>query len=64
MLRGEGDAERNKLLGSAYGQDPEFFRFYRSMDAYRQALGQGGTTMVLNPQSDFLKYFDRSGASK
>lgn len=64
VLRGEGDAERNKLLGSAYGQDPEFFRFYRSMDAYRQALGQGGTTMVLNPQSDFLKYFDRSGASK
>lgn len=57
ILRGEGDAQRNAILGEAYGQDPEFFRFYRSMEAYRQALGEG-TTMVLSPQSEFFRYFN------
>ncbi|NKD85825.1 protease modulator HflC [Haematospirillum jordaniae] len=60
VLRGEGDGERNRILGDAYGRDPEFFRFYRSMEAYRNALGNGGTAMVLSPDSEFLKYFDRS----
>lgn len=64
VLRGEGDAARNKILGSAYGRDPDFFRFYRSMDTYREALGGGGTTFVLNPESEFLKYFDGSGTLK
>lgn len=60
MLRGEGDGARNKILGDAYGRDAEFFRFYRSMDAYRQALGDGRTTMVLSPDSEFFRYFGKS----
>jgi membrane protease subunit HflC len=56
-IRGEGDAERNKLFAEAYQQDPEFFAFYRSMQAYSRALASGDTTLVLNPDSDFFKYF-------
>jgi len=56
ILRGEGDAQRNLVLGEAYGKDPEFFRFYRSMEAYREALGDG-TSMVLSPDSEFFSYF-------
>ncbi|NVK18779.1 MAG: protease modulator HflC [Methylocystaceae bacterium] len=56
ILRGEGDAQRNVVLGEAYGKDPEFFRFYRSMEAYREALGEG-TSMVLSPDSEFFSYF-------
>ncbi|GAB3121536.1 protease modulator HflC [Novispirillum itersonii] len=60
VLRGEGDGARNKILGDAYGRDAEFFRFYRSMDAYRQALGDGRTTMVLSPDSEFFRYFGKA----
>ncbi|WP_019644310.1 protease modulator HflC [Novispirillum itersonii] len=60
VLRGEGDGARNKILGDAYGKDAEFFRFYRSMDAYRQALGDGRTTMVLSPDSEFFRYFGKA----
>jgi membrane protease subunit HflC len=56
-IRGEGDAERNKLFAEAYQQDPEFFAFYRSMQAYGRALASSDTTLVLNPNSDFFKYF-------
>lgn len=58
ILRGEGDAQRNTILGGAYGKDPEFFRFYRSMEAYRGALSDG-TTMLLDPESEFLRYFNQ-----
>ncbi|UJQ94639.1 protease modulator HflC [Mariluticola halotolerans] len=57
ILRGEGDAERNKVFAEAYGQDVEFFEFYRSMQSYRTALGDAGTTMLLSPDSEFFKYF-------
>lgn len=60
ILRGEGDAGKNKILGDAYGQDEEFFRFYRSMEAYGKAFDEG-TTMVLSPDSEFFKYFNNSG---
>ncbi len=60
ILRGEGDAQRNRVLGEAYGKDPEFFRFYRSMEAYREALGDG-TSMVLSPDSEFFSYFGTRG---
>jgi membrane protease subunit HflC len=56
-LRGEGDAQRNSVLANAYGRDPEFFRFYRSLDAYRNALNSN-TTMVLSPESEFFRYFN------
>jgi len=57
ILRGEGDAARNTVLGEAYGKDPEFFAFYRSMTAYREALGKGDTNLVLSPDSDFFRFF-------
>ena len=57
ILRGAGDAERNRILGDAYGVDPEFFAFYLSMEAYRSALGDDNTTMVLSPDSAFFRFF-------
>ncbi len=56
-LRGQGDAQAIKIYADAFGRDPQFFAFYRSMEAYRQALGGSGTTMVLTPDSDFFRYF-------
>ncbi len=58
ILRGEGDAQRNAVYASAYGADPEFFEFYRSLQSYRTALGATGTTMVLSPKSEFFHYFE------
>ena len=56
-IRGQGDAERNRIFAAAFEQDPEFFDFYRSMQAYGKALANKDTTLVLNPQSEFFKYF-------
>jgi membrane protease subunit HflC len=65
ILRGEGDAERNRIFAEAFNEDPGFFEFYRSMQAYTQALQNSGTTMVLSPDSDFFRYFnDPLGAPK
>ena len=58
ILRGEGDGEKTKVLAEAYTKDEEFFRFYRSMTAYRKGLNSKDTTMVLTPDSDFFKYFN------
>lgn len=65
ILRGEGDAQRNKVFADAFGKDPEFFEFYRSMESYRKALQARGTTMVLSPDSEFFQYFqsDTQGAN-
>jgi modulator of FtsH protease HflC len=57
ILRGQGDAERNKVFADAYQRDPEFFSFYRSMLAYGKSLGADGTTLVLDPNSEFFRYF-------
>jgi modulator of FtsH protease HflC len=57
ILRGQGDADRNKVFADAYQKDPEFFSFYRSMLAYGKSLGAEGTTLVLDPNSEFFKYF-------
>jgi membrane protease subunit HflC len=57
ILRGEGEGERNAIFADAFGRDPEFFEFYRSMTAYSAALKENGTTMVLSPNSDFFRYF-------
>ncbi|HIC29693.1 MAG TPA: protease modulator HflC, partial [Rhodospirillales bacterium] len=56
ILRGQGEGKRNQILGDAFGKDPEFFDFYRSMEAYGEALGEG-TTMVLSPDSEFFRFF-------
>jgi membrane protease subunit HflC len=59
IMRGEGEAERNRILGEAYGRDPEFFSFYRSLQAYDDALSAETTTMVLSPDNPFFKYFQK-----
>jgi len=61
--RGEGDAKRAALFAASFGKDPKFAAFYRSMQAYEASLGQGDTTMVLSPDSEFFKYF-KQGAGK
>lgn len=63
IIRGEGDAERNRLFAEAFTQDPEFFAFYRSMQAYAKSLQGEGTTLVLNPDSEFFEFFG-TGANK
>jgi membrane protease subunit HflC len=55
ILKGQGDAEAIKITADAFGQDPEFFAFYRSLDIYRETLG-AGTALVLSPDSDFFRY--------
>ena len=57
QTRGEGDAERNRIFAEAYGKDPDFFAFYRSMQAYENGLKSGETRMVLSPKSDFFRFF-------
>jgi membrane protease subunit HflC len=67
--RGQGDGTRNKIYADAYTRDPEFFEFYRSMQAYEKGLKSGDTRLVISPDSDFFKYFadphgsTQSGAS-
>lgn len=60
IIRGEADATRNRVFAEAYGADPEFFEFYRSMNAYATALENGNTSMVLSPNSEFFKYMKSS----
>jgi membrane protease subunit HflC len=55
--RGEGDAERNRIYAEAYGRDPEFFSFYRSMQAYENGMHANDTRMLLKPDSDFFRFF-------
>ena len=57
ITRGQGDAKRNEIFAKAFQQDPEFFDFYRSMQAYRKALEGSNTTMVISPDSEFFRYF-------
>ena len=57
ITRGEGDGEAIRIFADAFGKDLEFFAFYRSMEAYKNALGQGDTTMVLSPDSEFFRFF-------
>ncbi len=63
VIRGQGDQERNAVYAAAYNQDPEFFAFYRSMEAYKTGLGTG-TTYVISPDSDFLGYLSNQGGPK
>jgi len=64
ILRGQGDAEKTKTLADAFGQDPDFFAFYRSMQAYETALPGDNTTLVTSPNSDFFRYFSAPGTKK
>lgn len=65
QIRGDGEAARNHIFAEAFGKDPEFFRFYRSMQAYEQSFKPGETRMLMSPDSDFFRYFRdaRGGAA-
>jgi membrane protease subunit HflC len=60
IARGEGDGEAVRIFAEAFGQDVDFFTFYRSMEAYRDALGDDNTSFVLSPDSEFFRFFGSS----
>jgi membrane protease subunit HflC len=61
IIRGEGDAQAIRIFAEAFGQDVDFFTFYRSMQAYRDALGDDNTSFVLSPDSEFFRFFNNPG---
>src|SRR2546430_1707657 len=63
QVRGEGDGERNRLFAEAYGKDPGFFAFYRSMSAYENGLKSNDTRFLLRPDSEFFKFFSNPSGS-
>ncbi|HEB67579.1 MAG TPA: protease modulator HflC, partial [Gammaproteobacteria bacterium] len=63
-IRGEGDAKAAEIYAKAYKQDPEFFAFYRSLQAYRKSLGGEADTLVLEPDSEFFRYFGSQKAGR
>jgi len=63
ILKGQGEGQRNKVLSDAFGKDPQFFEFYRTMEAYEKSLG-AGTTLVLKPDSEFFRYFNQAPPSE
>jgi membrane protease subunit HflC len=64
QIRGEGEAERNRIFAEAYGKDPDFFAFYRSMQAYVNGLKGNDTRMVISPNSEFFRFFgDAAGGT-
>ncbi|WP_199089511.1 protease modulator HflC [Bosea sp. ASV33] len=63
-IRGAGEAERNKVFAEVFGKDPEFFSFYRSMQAYEASIKPGDTRMVLTPDSPFFRYFNGPSAQR
>ena len=64
IMRGEGDGKRNEIFANAFGRDPQFFGFYRAMQSYEKALIGGDTSMILSPDSDFFKFFGKTGVIK
>jgi modulator of FtsH protease HflC len=62
-IRGDGDAEKNRVFAGAFGKDPDFFAFYRSMQAYQRALGAGDTRLLLSPDSEFFQYFNEANGT-
>jgi modulator of FtsH protease HflC len=64
QVRGEGDARRAQIFAQSYGRDPSFAAFYRSMQAYENALARGDTTMVISPDSAFFRYYQRGAGGR
>ena len=60
IIRGQGDGKATGIFAKAFGQDVDFFTFYRSMQAYQNALGDDNTSFVLSPDGEFFQYFDTS----
>ena len=63
ILKGEGDGKRNKIFANAFGKDAEFFSFYRAMQSYEKSLIGGETSLILSPDSEFFRFFGKSGLS-
>jgi membrane protease subunit HflC len=63
-IRGEGDATAAEIYAAAYNKDPEFYSFYRSINAYQQALGESGDILVIEPDNDFFRYLNQSGGGQ
>ncbi len=63
-IRGQGDAKSAELYAQAYQKNPEFFAFYRSLGAYKKSMGKGGDIMVIEPDSDFFRYFKNESGQK
>lgn len=63
-LRGEGDARAAETYANAYNRDPEFYAFYRSIDAYRKSMGKAGDILVLDPNNEFFRYLNQSGGKE
>src|SRR5215469_9079050 len=63
ITRGQGDGEKNRIFADAFGQDPDFFSFYRSMNAYAASLKGDNTTVILSPDSDFFRYFSQGAGA-
>ena len=64
IIRGEGDATAAEIYAKAYSQDPEFYRFYRSINAYRSSVGKPGDIMVISPDNEFFRYLNNSRGSQ
>jgi len=64
IMKGEGDGKRNRIFADAFGRDPQFFGFYRAMQSYEKALIGGDTSLILSPDSDFFKFFGKTGVIK
>ena len=64
IMKGEGDGQRNRIFANAFGRDPQFFGFYRAMQSYEKALIGGDTSLILSPDSDFFKFFGKTGIKK
>jgi len=63
-IRGEGDARAAEIYANAYNKDPEFYAFYRSIDAYRKSMGKGNDLLVLDPESDFFRYLKKADGGR
>lgn len=64
IIRGEGDARAAEIYANAYNKDPEFYAFYRSIDAYRNSIGKDGDVLILDPNNEFFRYLNQSGGQQ
>ena len=63
-IRGEGDAQAAEIYANAYNKDPEFYAFYRSIDAYKKSIGKEGDVLVIDPNNEFFRYLNRSDGER
>jgi len=63
-IKGEGDAKAAEIYATAYNRDPEFYAFYRSIDAYRKSMGKSGDVLVLDPNNEFFRYLNQSSGEQ